>query len=194
MLDVLFGIQHSDASFTIQIGPSGTGVLKGVWPIPAPPSPVATITDSCVADRVEETSSNMGYRQKTEPSPDVGRIFVSHSEAEFIAQMREDLDELPENLRSSLAAVSCRRFFEDVGLSLSRVPHLRCAIFGDEEDGIELIAHSRTSMRQVSFEFGKKVDTIAIIRIDEEMRRSEDQCRVDHVLQLGKAIEWLHRR
>jgi hypothetical protein len=71
------------------------------------------------------------------------------------------------------------------------VPRVRWAVFGDDEDGIELVAHSRASMRQVSFEFPLDGDVIRVITIDEAMQRSERECRIEHERTLQEAIVWL---
>jgi hypothetical protein len=76
-------------------------------------------------------------------------------------------------------------------MALAYVPQSRCAVFGSDEDGVELLAHSHASMRQVSFEFPLEGDLIRIVRIDEAMRRSECTCRIDHERTLQEAIAWL---
>lgn len=191
MYETMIGTQECDQSFEVQIGPSGTGL----W-MPAPAyRPVATavyaISDSNVAKWIAATFYNVGYWLDVEPGPDSQKIFLSPEE-EFLTQMRSDLDELAQPVRSSPEAMLCRRFVEGVGKALAFIPHARCAVFGDEEDGVELVAHSRTSMRQVSFEFGNTDDTINIVSIDEEMRRFERACGIDKVRTLAEAIAWLN--
>lgn len=151
------------------------------------------VSDSSFADYVSETLSSIDMLQDSELGAVGKNLFLSSHDAEFLTQIREDLDKLPEAVRSSSGAALCRRFVEDVGMALASVPGARCAVFGDEEDGVELVAHSRASKRQVSFQFDLSVGSITVVRIDEEMRRSEDKCRIDHELQLAKAIEWLNR-
>lgn len=185
--------QYSDESFEVVISPSGTAppthASGHVW---MPPVFGATISDSNVADWVATTFYHVRKVQEVELDPDSARIFLSPLEAQFLTQIRKDLAELSEPARSSPGAELCRRFTEGVGITLAFVPRARCAVFGDEEDGVELVAHSRASMRQVSFEFGDADDTINIVLIDEEMRRSESKCRINHVLQLKNAIAWLY--
>jgi len=167
-------VQYSDASFEIAFGPSGTMspnrdlIYSARWGV----SVIAPI--SFIAG-----------------DPESGGLFLSLAEA-FIRQVREDLDKLPASVRSSYPAELCRRIAEVVGTALAYVPQARCAAFGDEEDGVTLVAHSRASKRQVSFEFGARGDTITIISIDEEMCRTERECRTSHVLTLGNAIAWLN--
>lgn len=110
----------------------------------------------------------------------------------FLHQFEEDLANIPTSVRESRAGVLCRRFAEGVGIALASICGVRCATFGDEEDGIALVAHSRLTKRQISFEFACDEDRITIIMIDEEMRRTEKECKIDHVLTLGNAIAWLN--
>jgi len=119
-------------------------------------------------------------------------MFLSELEDRFLARITADFDDLPEILRSSASAQLCRRFIEGVGLALSRDPHARCAVFGDQEDGVELVVHSRASLRQVSFEFGLEQNLINIVRIDNKMHRSVQTCGIDKVRTLAEAIAWLN--
>jgi len=187
--------QYSDQSFVVVIGPSGAAPppqpSRRVWKSPAVG---ATVSDSNAADWVARTFHYVGKAQDVEPDPDAGRIFLSPPEAQFLNQIRKDLDELSESLRSSPGAELCRRFAEGVGIALAFVAGARCAVFGDEEDGVELVAHSRASMRQVSFEFNPKDSSINIISIDEEIRRFERSCGIDKVRTLAEAIAWLSSR
>ena len=77
-------------------------------------------------------------------------------------------------------------------MALASVSRVRCVVFGDEEDGVELVAHSRATLRQVSFEFKSDGNTINIVSIDEEMRRFERACGIDKVRTLAEAIAWLN--
>jgi len=170
-------VQYSDASFEIAFGPSGTMSLNrdliydARWGV----SVIAPI--SFIAG-----------------DPESGGLFLSETEARFLTQIGSDLDELPEPVRSSPGAELCRRFAEGVGMALAFIPRVRCAVFGDEEDGVELVAHSRASMRQVSFEFRPGENSINIISIDEEMRRFERACGIEKVRTLAEAIAWLNPR
>lgn len=120
-------------------------------------------------------------------------LFLTEAQA-FILNVREDLDRLPPSIRSSHSAELCRQFATRLGNALAGRAGVRCAVFGDEEDGVMLVAHSRASLRQVSFEFGAEDSTVNIISIDETMRRSERACRLEHVRTLGEAIAWLSPR
>jgi hypothetical protein len=120
-----------------------------------------------------------------------GTIFLRSEEAEFLSQLRKDLDELPASLRISPEAESFRHFIEGVGLTLARIPRVRCAVFGDDEDGITLTAHSRASMRQVSFEFAPAANSIKIVSIDEQMQLFERSCSIEKSKTLAEAIAWL---
>ena len=135
------------------------------------------------------------YRAVTIPSlpPDIQNhsVFLSTAEQHYRMQIGEELQALGEPLSSSSAADRCQLFAETTGLALSIQPGTRWAIFGDELDGIALLAHSRENKRQVTFEFPVQGPSIKIIRIDEEMRRHEHSCRIEHVLQLENAIAWL---
>ena len=121
-------------------------------------------------------------------------VLLSEREARFLQQVDEDLEELCESVRLSASAKLCKQFTDSVGLDLANIPRVRCAVFGAEEDGVTLVAHSRASMRQVSFEFGDDEKSINIISIDEQMRRFERACGIDQALTLAKAIEWLNLR
>lgn len=111
--------------------------------------------------------------------------------AVFARLVQEDLDAMPAPVRSSHAAELCRRFAEGVGTALAHVPLTRCAVFLDGAAGITLVAHSRASLRQVSFEFRSGEDSIQIISIDEQMRGLERACEIDEVPTLSQAIAWL---
>ena len=121
-------------------------------------------------------------------------ILLSEREARFLKQVGEDLDELSESVRLSASGKLCKQFTESVGLNLANTPQIRCAVFGDDEDGITLVTHSRASMRQVSFEFGDDERTINIVSIDEQMRRFERVCSIDQAMTLAEAIAWLNPR
>jgi hypothetical protein len=119
-------------------------------------------------------------------------MFLRDLDARFLAAIWKNLDELTEPARSSPSARLCRRFAEGAGMALASVPRVRCAVFGDKEDGVELVAHSRATLRQVSFEFKPDGNTINIVSIDEEMRRFERACGIEKVLTLSKAVKWLN--
>ncbi len=188
-------VQFSDEYFEIAIGPSGI-VSPNREPIhnEARGEPVTTLTDSQEAAWVAETFRPTVCISSAAGDPESGGLFVSERVAAFLRQMRNDLAELREPVRSSPGAELCYRFTESVGMALAFVPQARCAVFGDEEDGVELVAHSRASKRQVSFEFPHEGDMIKIVSIDEDMRRSERKCRIDHARTLGEAIAWLNPR
>jgi hypothetical protein len=154
----------------------------------------ATISDSNVAHWVETVYCNVAGRQEVKASPDICKFFVPDFEAEFLTQIGKDLDDLPASIRSSPGAEHCRRFTEGVGLALASIPRVRCAAFGDEKDSVTLLAHSRASMRQVSFEFKRDENSISIISIDEEMHRFERACSIDKTRTLAEAIAWLNPR
>ncbi len=186
-------VQHSDEGWEFAKDVVGAAPLKQpriLWP--RPETLVVTLCDSNPGVWVTST-----YRQVDAPSvapdPESRDMFLSPPQA-FIRQIREDLDQLPGSVRSSQSAGLCRQFVEGVGMALANNPQARCAVFGDEEDGVTLVAHSRASMRQVSLEFGLEGNSINIVSIDEEMRRSERACGIDKVRTLGEAIAWLNPR
>ena len=185
-------VQYSDESFEIAIGPSGTMppnrdlIYKSWWGVS-----VTALADSKEAAGVADTFCPIAPVSSVADDPDSGGLFLTAAEA-FIRQVQEDLDELPASVRSSHPAELCRRFVEGVGTALAYVPQARCAVFGDEEDGVELVAHSHASMRQVSFEFGLEESLINIVRIDERMHRSVQTCGIDKVRTLAEAIAWLN--
>lgn len=119
-------------------------------------------------------------------------VFLSAAEQQYRTQISEELHALGEPLKSSEAAEQCKHFAETGGLALSNQIGTRWAIFGDELDGIALVAHSQESKRQVTFEFAMQGSSIKIIQIDERMRRSEHSCRIEHARQLENAIAWLN--
>lgn len=134
-----------------------------------------------------------GNPQSLARNPGWGDLFLSEPEA-FLMQVRIDIAELSEPVRRSPGVKLCLHFAKGVGLALAFVPEARVAVFGDEEDGVELLAHSRASMRQVCFEFATADNTINIISIDEEMQRFERSCGIEKVRTLAKAIAWLNPR
>jgi hypothetical protein len=168
-------VQCSDASFEIAFGPSGTMspnrdlINSARWGVT-----VITPISSIAGD------------------PESGGLFLSEAQARFLTQIGSDLDELPEPVRSSPGAELCRQFVAGDGLALASIPSVRCAVFGDEEDGVELVAHSRASLRQVSLEFKPDENSINIVSIDEEMRRFERACGIEKVRTLAEAIAWLN--
>jgi len=123
--------------------------------------------------------------------PEGRSMFVSPRERRFLAEIRRELDRLGERVRSSLSAKLCERFVEGVGIALANQLSIRWALFADEEDGVTLLAHSRASKRQLSFEFASSESSITVVQIDEEMRRFKYDCGINHMLQLANAIAWL---
>ncbi|MEK7730534.1 MAG: hypothetical protein AAB363_01625 [Planctomycetota bacterium] len=185
--------QYSDGCFQIVIGASGMvppnwGELISTTTLPGFG---ASLTDSSPAHWVAKNFLDV---DDGTPGHELGEVFVPAPHAQFIAQIRDDLNQLSASVRTSHSAELCRLFAEGVGIALANNPGARIAVFGDEEDGVTLVAHSRASKRQVSFEFGARGDTITIISIDEEMCRTERECHISHVLTLGNAIAWLNRR
>jgi hypothetical protein len=194
MPELLTCTQYSDQSFELAKNLSAAAPAKRSPVLPLRRQvPVETLSVSAIADSVDKTFKYVDV-QSVAPAPQSNKMFLSEAEARFLTQIGSDLDELPEPVRSSPGAELCRRFAEGVGMALAFIPQVRCAVFGDEEDGVELVAHSRASMRQVSFEFGLGVDSINIISIDEEMRRFERACGIEKVRTLAEAIAWLNPR
>ena len=165
---------------------------------------VSEVTPKATAPKeaLDETSSDFPTDRRVEeifqdrvpsssPGPDWSYPLLSPGEA-FLCQVHGDIEELSENVRASHEVQLCRQFAEGVGKQLAHIRLIRCAVFGDEEDGVELVAHSRASMRQVTFEFRPDENSINIVSIDEEMRRFEWTCAVDKVRTLAKAIAWLN--
>lgn len=125
------------------------------------------------------------------PDAEVHDFFLSAAEAQFIQQTREDIAQLPNVSSSSPAANCCKKFAEGVGIALVHQPRTRWAVFAEEDGEVTLVAHSRTSKRQVSFEFGADGSSINIVRIDADMQRDQEECMLDDVHALGCAIAWL---
>lgn len=120
------------------------------------------------------------------------KIFLSGTQVRFIHNVREDLDQYDEAVQRSLAAQLCLKFAEGLGLELANHPRIRVAAFADEEEHtVTLVAHHRAGKRQTSFEFQGDGRTIDIIRIDEQMERSEQRCELRHSQPLREAIAWL---
>lgn len=159
--------------------------------LPEPESPVYFRADSDTAVWITGTCK-LGEHDSFALDPRPHGIFLSGSESRFLSELFEELDALSESVRSSASARNCRRFGTDFGMAFATQPNIRWGIFGDEEDGVTLVVHSRKSKRQVTFEFALNEPSINIIQIDEQMRRSERACRIDLVLQLGNAIGWLN--
>lgn len=185
-------VQHGDLGFEFAKDSVGVPPTKH-WSAPRPRRcpPAETVSDSNTDPWISMTFGYVGFLSVA-PDPESREFFLSEREAFFLTQVLKDLAELSEPVRSSASAKLCKRFAEGVGLDLANIPQARCAVFGDEEDGVELVAHSRASMRQVSFEFGDDERTINIVSIDEQMRRDARQCLINHVLTLGNAIAWLN--
>jgi len=191
MPELLTGTQYSDQSFELAENLSAAASAKRSLGLPLRRKvPVETLSVSTIADSVDKTFKYVDV-QSAAPAPKSGKMFLSESEARFLAQIGSDLDELPEPVRSSPGAELCRRFAEGDGLALAFMPRVRCAVFGDEKDGVELVAHSGASKRQVSLEFALSGRSITVVQLDEKLRRSEHECGVHHVRQLANAIEWL---
>ncbi|KKN70885.1 hypothetical protein LCGC14_0426710 [marine sediment metagenome] len=68
------------------------------------------------------------------------------------------------------------------------VPDARPALFKNKE----LVAHSRSSMRQVTFQFISDETLILVVLIDEHMKRSERTCAVDDTHTISEIIKWLN--
>lgn len=186
--------QDSDDSFDVIMGYAGIAPVRpSSMPGSRPRGLVETLSDSSTAVWVSATfPAVVAFVSSVTSDPEPGEFFLSERETFFLTQILNDLAELSEPVRSSASAKLCKRFAEGVGLNLANIPQARCAVFGDDEDGVELVAHSRASMRQVSFEFGENQRTINIVSIDEQMRRDARQCLINDVLTLGNAIAWLN--
>ena len=143
---------------------------------------ISTVTVFCsvVDERSSASSSEMD-----EP-------FLAAPQVQFLRQVEEDIAQLPLRVRSSNSAKLCLKFATNVGIALASARAVRWAVFGDEEDGITLVAHSRLTKRQVSFEFEAKTQIISIVSIDEQMRRFERACRIENERTLGNAVAWLY--
>ena len=77
-------------------------------------------------------------------------------------------------------------------------PATRFAVFLDEEDGTEVVLHSRASMRQLTLDFGPNDEMLRLISIDENMKDEVEVLHADPVgddhywiRSLREAIEWL---
>lgn len=191
MPELLTGTQYSDQSFKLAPNWSGAAPAKrDAVPTYRRDFSAEPLSVSDIADSVAKTFKHVDA-QSVAPAPASGKMFLSEAQARFLTQIESDLDELPGPVRSSPAAELCRRFVAGVGLALASIANVRCAVFGDEEDGVELVAHSRASLRQVSLEFMPDENSINIISIDEEMRRFERACGIEKVRTLAEAIAWL---
>ena len=169
----------------------------------APPQPRSSpsrpfIVEGSLADSTMAISTFTVFfsvvdERSSAPPSEVGEPFLSAEQAQFIRELAEDIAQLPLKVRSSDSAKLCWEFVSNVGIALAKARALRCAVFGDEEDGVTLVAHSSTTKRQVSFEFGEKTPTVTVVQIDQQMRRVELDCRIHHELTLGNAVSWLSR-
>lgn len=151
---------------------------------------IDALSDSNTVVWAETTSGHVDV-QSTTLEPGGGSMFVSPREGRFLAEIRRELDRLGEPVRSSLSAKLCERFAKGVGMALANQLSIRWALFADEEDSVTLLAHSRASKRQVSFEFALSESSITVVQIDEKMRRFRSACGINHMLQLANAIAWL---
>jgi hypothetical protein len=187
-------VPYSDAGFECARDYVGAAYPVQIFPPSSPQRIVVhTLSDSNASDWVTETFTRIDIPFLA-PEQESPNIFLSDRDARFLAQIGEDLGELSESVRLSASGKLCKQFTDSIGLNLANIPQIRCAVFGDEEDGITLVAHSRASMRQVSFEFGDDENTINIVSIDEQMRRFERACGIDQTLTLVEAIAWLNPR
>ncbi len=143
---------------------------------------------------VEEFFPSTQQRTLTLDPPNASGVFLSNAEVCFLRQIHDDLYDLDIRIRQSSAAELCKKFTDGVGLELANKPGTRVAVFEDEEDMITLVAHSRSSKRQVSFEFHADGTTIGIVSIDERMQRTEEQCRIHQIGSIGARIAWLINR
>lgn len=185
------GARSSDGDFEFARDSAAVGAATGGRSSQHPTSPPSdALSGSKEAPWITNTFEHLGGPSAV-PELESPTIFLSQRES-FLDQIRQDIDELKEKVRLSPEAERCRRFATGVGLKLAYMAYVRCAVFGDEEDEVELVAHSRDSMRQVSFEFKPETDSIHIVRIDEKMARSEQTCEIDKVQTLAKAIAWLN--
>lgn len=186
-------IETSDATFIVVIGAAPPVAARSQdGRSQRRVSTVDPLTTSDPADRVPSGFPWVEQNERTmTPPPESAGVFLSPSEAAFLQQIYEDLDGMPIAVRRSSGAQLCRRFAEGVGIGLARSHATRCAVFGDEEDGVTLLAHSRASSREVSFEFGIDEPAILIVSIDEDMRLSRRACGMDKVRTLAEAVAWL---
>lgn len=118
-------------------------------------------------------------------------IFPSATELHSIRQMIEDLESLDATLRASNAGVACRKFVTGLGRRFANQVDTRCAVFGEEDGTVTLLAHSRALSRQLSLEFGTDGTTVGLVKIDEFMRRYERRTLLSDLNTLQKAIAWL---
>ena len=185
-------VAPTDVGF--ELTQDASGVAPQESPAPLPPRnifPDDTLTDSDTAVGITGTCK-LGEHDWCAPDRTPHGVFLPGSESRFLLELFKELDALSESLRSSASARNCRRFATDFSVAFASHPSIRWAIFGDEEDGVTLVVHSRKSKRQVTFEFALNEPSINIIQIDEQMRRFERACRIDQVMQLGNAIAWLN--
>ncbi|MCH8149249.1 MAG: hypothetical protein IH987_14910 [Planctomycetes bacterium] len=161
--------------------PSGPFIVEG------------SLADSTMAISTFTVFFSVVDERSSAPPSEVGEPFLSAEQAQFIRELAEDRAQLPLKVRSSDSAKLCWEFVSNVGIALANARAIRCAIFGDEEDGVTFVAHSGTTKRQVSFEFGEKTPTVTIVKIDHQMHRVELDCRIHHELTLGNAVSWLSR-
>lgn len=184
--------QDSDGIFELVSGLSETVPP----PQPRPSASVRQIAEGSLADSTMAISTVTVFfavvdERSSAPPSELGEPFLSAQPAQFVRQLKEDIALLPSKVRSSDSAKLCWKFASNVGIALANARAIRCAVFGDEEDGVTFVAHSSTTKRQVSFEFDAKTPTITIVSIDEQMRRVERACKIHHELTLGNAVAWL---
>lgn len=124
------------------------------------------------------------------PFPDISLDAADHALEETVIAIRNEISQLLPSLSSAIR----QRLAEGFGPALAMEPSPRWAIFAEDEGSATLLAHSTISKRQVSFEIDANGIEITIVRIDEEMNRTESKCELDHLLQIRNAIEWLKPR
>lgn len=186
--------QYNDGTFELVTDPSGIALPPQPRPsASAPPIAEGSLADSTMAISTVTIFSVVVDERSSAPPSELRKPFLSAQQVQFIQQLEEDIAELPLKVRSSDSAKHCWEFASNVGIALANARAIRCAVFGDEEDGVTFVAHSSTTKRQVSFEFDANTPTITIVQIDEQMRRVERACQIHHELTLGNAVSWLSR-
>lgn len=186
--------QHGDCTFELVSDLSE--IALPTQPRPSASAPLiveVSLADSTMAVSTFTNFFSVADERSSAPPSELGEPFLSAQQAQFIRQLAEDIAQLPLIVRSSDSAKLCWEFISNIGIALASARDIRCAVFGDEEDGVTLVAHSSTTKRQVSFEFDANTPTITIVLIDEQMHTVERDCQIRHELTLGNAVSWLSR-
>jgi hypothetical protein len=115
-----------------------------------------------------------------------------HPNTSVPASVESDLSSLSARV-SGCAAEACREIARAADPLISAARELHYAVFDDDGGGLALLAHSRLTKRQVTFEISPE-GNLTVISIDEALRRHEHALGQIDAASVWQPIEWLVSR